>query len=55
MSIVGILIVLLVLAAAFYLVSRYVPDPYRWIAMLVLAVITIIWVLRVLGMSGARV
>lgn len=55
MTIGTILIVLLVLAGAFYLVARFVPDPFRWVVLLVLAVITILWVLRTLGMSGAKV
>lgn len=51
MSLIAILIVLLVLAAAFYLVARYVPEPFRWIGLLVLAIITIIWVIKVVGLG----
>lgn len=55
MSILGIVLVIVVLAVAFYLVSRYVPDPFRWVALLILGVIVIVWVVQVLGLGGTRI
>lgn len=49
MALVPLLITILVLAVAFWLVARYVPDPFRMILLVVLGIIAVVWVVRYLG------
>ena len=53
MSIAALLIVLLVLIAAFYLVATYVPEPARIVLLIILGVVTVFWALKVSGIWGS--
>ena len=49
MSIATILIVFLVVVAAFWLVYKYSPEPLRTVLLWVISIGLVIWVLSVLG------
>jgi hypothetical protein len=51
-SIIVILISLLIFAAVFWMIATYVPPGNtRWILLAVVAIVLIIWLLKVIGVA----